>query len=180
MFLHCPRTSFCFGFGVGHAPGELSAVPPPFLSYKYRDIYVSSCGISGGTRPHGLHLQLSRSGLAVTHIPEAQRSVSDEISPRCGSGDYARRAQREQPRYEASSQCWGLSADPSGSTPPGKATSSPTYQDVDRAHRTLAAPGLFTANDVGASQHRGTFKRLNTAALGWSRKNRLSLRVTGA
>lgn len=136
-------------------------------------------GFFCGTRPHGLHLKLARAGLTVTHIPEAQRSVSDEISPRCGSGDCAHRAQRDQPRYEASSQCWGLSADPSGSTPPGKATSNPTYQDVDRAHWTLAAPGLFTTFDVCASQHRGTFKRLNTAALGHKCKDRPSLLVTG-
>lgn len=136
-------------------------------------------GFVCGTRPHGLHLRLARPGLTVTHIPEAQRSVSDEISPRCGSGDDAHRAQRDQPRCEASSQRWGLSADPSGSTPPGKATSNPTYQDVDRAHWTLAAPGLFTTFDVRASEHRGTFKRLNTAALGRDCKARPSLLVLG-
>lgn len=96
--------------------------------------------------------------------PEAQRSLSDEISPRCGSSDDAHRPQRDQPRYEASSQCWGFSADPSGSTPPSKATSNPTYQDVDCAYWTLAAPGLFTAFDVRASEHRGTFKYCSAVA----------------
>lgn len=175
VFLHYLRTSFCFGvvFGVRHASDELSAVLRPSVTYidisGYFCVQLWDCPAVGSffflrDRYTWITFEARPSWTNSDAHPEAQRSLSDEISPRCGSSDDAHRPQRDQPRYEASSQCWGFSADPSGSTPPSKATSNPTHQDVDCAYWTLAAPGLFTAFDVRASEHRGTFKYCSAVA----------------
>lgn len=85
----------------------------------------------------------------------AQRPLSNEISPRCGSSEYADRAERAQRRSAPPSRRRGLPVDPPGPTSPGQAAPHPSHQDVDRAHGTLAAPGLFTASDVRTGEHRG-------------------------
>lgn len=130
---------------------------------------ASSCGLLGRDWClHGLHSKVTCThcfGLNARHIPKASRPLSNEISPRCGSSKYADRAQRDERRCEVSSRPCGAFVDPSGPTSSSKAASSPSSQDVDCAHWTLATPGLFTAFDARTSEHWGTSCFLKHTAL---------------